>query len=79
MLRFGKETSEKSRNWKNSRYLSNFKFSKVICGEIWLKFKLTWIKNLFVGIYHEKKEGSKHALSPCKIELAWISTVIFIE
>ena len=62
------------KNWKTSCYLSNFKFSGVICDKFWLKFKLIWNKNLFSeGIYHEKTgRGSKLPPSTCKIGLSKI-------
>ena len=52
------------------RYLNNFKFSGIICSEIWLKVKLIWNKNLFVKkIYHEKTKRWGTQMSPCKQRL----------
>ena len=44
MLRFRKVASENLKNRETSRYVSNFKFSGVICNEFWLKVELIRIK-----------------------------------
>ena len=38
----------KLQNRETFRYLSNFRFSRVICNEVWLKVKLIWNGFIFV-------------------------------
>ena len=63
MLRFWKVTSESIKNQETFRYLSNFKFSGVICDEVLLKVNLIQNKNLFFeGVYQKKpRRGHKNA------------------
>ena len=65
MLRFRKVTLENLKNRETFRYLSTFKFSKVICNEFWLEAKLIRNKNLFVKgfIIKKPKGGRKNGIS----------------